>query len=179
LGEANICYFANLPQTVAMKIKDIHIPIEIYATSAELPAADAALLQQARDTTQSAYAPYSKFLVGAVAMLANGSVVIGTNQENASYPAGLCAERVLLSAAATLHPGIAVNTMAISYNNLNGESNQPISPCGICRQSLAEYEERTKQPIRIILSGIKGEVYIIKESNQLLPLTFMSGDLKK
>jgi len=92
---------------------------------------------------------------------------------------GICAERVLLSAVASQFPGEAVLAMAISYNNGNGESIKPISPCGVCRQTLVEYEERTKTPIRIILSGMSGEVFVIENAKQLLPLSFTSGDLIK
>lgn len=159
-----------------MKTKNIHFSVEIYNAIEELIPADATLLAAARAATKNAYAPYSHFLVGAVAALANGETVNGTNQENASYPVGICAERVLLSCIATQFPGIAVDTIAISYNNVNGESGHPISPCGICRQSLAEYEERVKQPIRIILSGLSGEVYIIEKASQLLPLSFSATD---
>jgi cytidine deaminase len=136
------------------------------------------LLSAAREATKLAYAPYSKFSVAAVGLLSNGKIVVGTNQENASYPVGICAERVLLSCIATQYPGVPVNTIAISYNNLNGDSSHPISPCGICRQSLSEYEERLKQSIRIILSGSSGEVYIIEKASQLLPLSFSARDFE-
>ena len=151
---------------------------EVYQSIDELPAADAALVSQARKVTANAYAPYSHFNVGAVAHLKNGQTVTGTNQENAAYPVGICAERVLLSSAATLFPNMAIDTMAISYDNKNGKSNHPISPCGICRQTLMEYEERVKQPIRLILSGLEGKIYIIKKASQLLPLSFGGDDLK-
>jgi len=155
-----------------------HFTYEVYDSVEELDKEDAWLLNEAREVTSAAYAPYSNFNVGAVAKMANGEIVAGTNQENASYPVGLCAERVLLSSAATLYPNIAIDSIAISYNNTNGESNHPISPCGICRQSLVEYEERTKQPIRLILSGMEGKVFIVEKSGLLLPLSFGSTDLK-
>lgn len=156
--------------------KEIQFEVEVYAAADELTAADAALLEEARKTTANAYAPYSKFMVGAVAALQNGQKVAGTNQENASYPVGICAERVLLSTLASQYAGIAIDTIAISYDNRLGESDHPISPCGICRQSLSEYEERLKQPIRIILSGLTGEVFIISQASHLLPLTFSARD---
>ncbi|MEI9954748.1 MAG: hypothetical protein WDM90_00185 [Ferruginibacter sp.] len=112
-----------------------------------------------------------------MAQLQNGQTVTGTNQENASYPVGICAERVLLSTAATLFPNVAIDSMAISYDNTNGKSNHPVSPCGMCRQSLAEYETRVKQPIRLILSGQEGKVFIIKKASQLLPFSFGGEDL--
>jgi len=149
-----------------------------YDSVDELNEADAWLLNEARAATQSAYAPYSNFNVGAVARLINGEIVTGTNQENASYPAGLCAERVLLSSIASNHPSVAVETIAVSYNNMKGKSNTPISPCGICRQSLAEYQQRTQNAIRIILSGMEGKILIVENVSQLLPLAFTSEDLK-
>jgi cytidine deaminase len=161
-----------------MKPQQYNFSFEVYNSSKQLNEPDAALLQKAREVTKNAYAPYSNFNVGAVAQLVNGQIVNGTNQENASYPVGICAERVLLSAVASVFPNVAISTMAISYNNNNGQSNHPISPCGICRQSLAEYEQRVKQPIRLILSGMEGEVYIIKTASHLLPLSFGGDDLK-
>ncbi len=161
-----------------MQLKQVQFSVEVYKSSAELTAADAALLDAAREITKVAYAPYSNFFVGAAAKLANGIIFKGTNQENASYPVAICAERTLMSAAATQYPGIAIETMAVSYNNKNGESSKPISPCGVCRQMLAEYEERTNHPIKLILGGMDGEVYVIKSAKELLPLTFTSDDLK-
>ena len=161
-----------------MKKEEYQFEFEVFDSAEELSGPDSWLVNEARGVTEAAYAPYSNFNVGAVAKMANGEIVAGTNQENASYPVGLCAERVLLSSAATLYPNIAIDTIAISYNNNNGDSDHPISPCGICRQSLSEYEERTKQPIRLILSGMEGKVYVIKKSSHLLPLSFGSEDLK-
>lgn len=151
---------------------------DVYNSAADLSEADAELVKEAREITTSAYAPYSKFNVGAVARLVNGELIAGTNQENASYPVGICAERVLLSSVATLHPNVAIDTIAISYDNTKGKSDHPISPCGMCRQSLVEYEERMNQPIRLILSGLEGKVIVVEKANLLLPLSFGSIDLK-
>jgi cytidine deaminase len=161
-----------------MEKKSIQIAITVYEGVDELSRADAVLLRQAREVTDKAYAPYSHFLVGAVAQLANGQTVSGTNQENAAYPVGICAERVLLSAVASLHPGVPIHTMAISYHNQLGPSNHPISPCGICRQSLVEYEQRTQTPIRLLLSGLEGPVYVLEQAGQLLPLGFTAEDMR-
>lgn len=161
-----------------MNKEEYRFGFEVYDSAEQLSSEDAWLLQEARSVTQSAYAPYSNFNVGAVAKLSNGEMVAGTNQENASYPVGMCAERVLLASAATLYPNVPIETMAISYHNMNGDSSHPISPCGICRQTLCEYEERMKKPIRLILSGMEGKVYIIEKSSNLLPLSFGSVDLK-
>ncbi len=150
---------------------------QVYQNIDDLNKEDQGLLKEAREKTKNAYAPYSNFLVCAVAKLNNGEIVTGTNQENASYPAGLCAERVLMSTASSLFPNIPIQTMAISYQNINGKSDHPISPCGICRQSLQEFAERTKQSIRIILSGQEGQVLIIENASNLLPFAFSSHEL--
>ena len=97
------------------------------------------------------------FLLVLVAKLNNGEIVAGTNQENASYPVGICAERVLLGNAATLYPGISIDTLAISYDSKEVQSDHPISPCGMCRQALLEYETRTEKPIRLILGRSEGK----------------------
>jgi len=157
--------------------KDITLAVEIYASADELNESDSNLLALAKDATKQAYAPYSNFKVGATAKLVDGKIVTGTNQENASYPVGICAERVLLSVVASQYNNAGIDTIAISYDNINGESKHPISPCGLCRQTLVEYEERTNQPIRLILGGLKGEVYIIEKAHHLLPLSFTATDM--
>ena len=151
---------------------------EVYASADELQADDKALLQKAFEACAIAYAPYSRFHVGAVAKLANGKILSGGNQENASYPVGLCAERVLLSAASAVYPGVAIETIAISYYNEAGKSDRPISPCGICRQTLVEYERLLKHPIRLILGGKEGKIYVIPRATSLLPFEFTGEDLK-
>jgi cytidine deaminase len=160
-----------------MKENKFEFQYEVYDGIGELNEEDAWLLTEARTVTEQAYAPYSKFYVGAVAILENGEVVAGTNQENASYPVGICAERVLLGSIATLHPKVAVKSIAISYNSEEVKSDHPISPCGMCRQALLEYETRTSKPIRLILSGQEGKVFIIKTSSYLLPFAFTSNEL--
>ncbi len=160
-----------------MKETTYEFKYQLLNDLSELNSEDAILLTNARAVTRNAYAPYSNFYVGAVAILNNGEIVTGTNQENASYPAGLCAERVLMSSASSLFPNVAIKTMAISYHNRNGKSGHPISPCGICRQSLTEFADRTGQSIRIILSGQEGEVMIIENAASLLPLAFSGKEL--
>jgi len=162
-----------------MKENKIEISYKVYDDLSELSKEDAWLLNEAREVTNQAYAPYSNFYVGAVAKLVNGEIVAGTNQENASFPVGLCAERVLLASASTLYPEVAVETMAISYHSGNGNSNQPITPCGMCRQSLQEYEIRVKKPIRLILGGLEGKVFVFEKASHLLPLGFSSDDLNR
>lgn len=160
-----------------MQKREIRFEYQVFNSLEELNASDRTLIESARAITQKAYAPYSEFLVGAVALLENGATVAGTNQENASYPVGICAERVLLASAAMLHTDVPIKTMAITYHHLNGESNKPVSPCGMCRQSIHEYEERTHQPIRLILSGMTGEIMIIEKASSLLPMSFGSHEL--
>ena len=150
---------------------------EEFRDSSELSEKDQWLLNEARAVTEQAYAPYSNFHVGAVAILENGEIVAGTNQENASYPVGICAERVLLGNAATLYPKIKIETIAISYNSEEVKSDHPISPCGMCRQALLEYETRMKNPIRLILGGMEGKVQVIRSAKLLLPFAFTSDEL--
>ena len=151
---------------------------ELHDDESTLSPEDKALLQAAREHTAAAYAPYSEFKVAAVAHTTGGHIVKGSNQENASYPVGICAERVLLSALSTLHPTEGVTTMAISYHNLHGNSGKPASPCGMCRQALVEYEQRFNQPMRLILSGQQGEVMVIHSAKDILPFGFTAADMK-
>lgn len=160
-----------------MNEKKFEFQFEVYDDISQLAEQDALLLKEAQSITGQAYAPYSNFYVGAVAILDNGEKVSGTNQENASYPVGICAERVLLGSAATLYPDISINSIAISYNSKAVKSDHPISPCGMCRQALLEYETRTKKPIRLILGGMEGKIMIIHSANQLLPFAFTSDEL--
>ena len=157
--------------------KHIDLVYEVYEHISLLSKADATLLEEARKVANLAYAPYSLFKVGAVALLNNGVFVNGTNQENASYPIGICAERVLLSAASSLYPEIPIQTIAISYLNAKRQNNKPVTPCGICRQSMVEYQIRFKQAIRLILAGQEGPIYIIPSVDSLLPLGFSGEDL--
>src|SRR5665213_1537829 len=155
-----------------MDIKEIKFNYSQYESMDELSNNDAFLLSEARKVTKYAYAPYSNFQVGAFALLENGKTVSGTNQENASFPAGICAERTLLSAASSIYPGVGIDTIAITYHNLHGKSARPVSPCGICRQSFIEFQERTKKPFRIILAGMEGQILVIENAKDLLPLVF-------
>ena len=161
-----------------MKNQKLEFDYEVYDDISELSEQDAWLLNEAREVTDQAYAPYSRFNVAAVAMLENGEVVAGTNQENASYPVGICAERVLLGTAANVHPNVPIKTVAISYNSEEVKSDHPISPCGMCRQALLEYETRLKKPIRLILGGMEGKIYVIRSAGLLLPFAFTSSELK-
>lgn len=160
-----------------MQKKESSFSFEVYESARELPPEDAGLLQAAFESTKKSHAPYSHFRVGAAARLTNGQLVTGANQENASFPAGLCAERVLLATASSLYPGVPIDTLAVSYDNERGPSNRPISPCGICRQSLQEFEQITGRPVRLIMGGREGKIYIIPKASLLLPLAFTADEL--
>lgn len=144
----------------------------------ELPAADRALLDAAKAMTASAYAPYSQFHVGAALRLAGGKVVEGSNQENAAYPSGLCAERVAIFAASSQYPGITVEAMAIAVSTQKFDVMEPLSPCGSCRQVLMEYRHRQRSPMRIILSGTGTTVWVFEDVTSLLPFAFTAAGLK-
>lgn len=161
-----------------MKEKKFEFNYTVYESIDELPEDQRWLLNEAREVTEQAYAPYSKFQVGAVARLANGEIVAGSNQENASFPVGLCAERVLLASISSLFPKVPIDTIAISYKGENHKSDHPISPCGICRQSLQEFEGRVNHPVQLILGGLTGPVYVIDSASKLLPLAFTSEELR-
>lgn len=154
-----------------MKKETIEITVYCADSRADLPAADAALLQMATQAMRQAYAPYSRFHVGAAVLLENGETVCGNNQENAAYPSGLCAERVALFYASAKYPGVAVRAIAIN-SGANGEENaQPVYPCGSCRQALLEYEMRSGNPIRIIMGSAR-KTHVVNSVSDLLPLHF-------
>lgn len=160
-----------------MKQADFKFSYEVYDSIDELEEGDRFLLREARKMTQHAWAPYSHFKVGAAARLKNGQLVLGANQENASYPAGICAESVLLSTAGAAYPGEAIDTLAVSYDGEGTPSDHPVSPCGICRQRLQEFEQRTRQPVRLVLAGKSGKVFIVAAAGMLLPLAFSGNEL--
>ena len=160
-----------------MKQQKFEFSYEVYDSIDELSQDDQQLLKEARSATKQSYAPYSNFHVGAAAKLSNGKVITGSNQENASFPVGICAERGLLSTASSLHAGVPIETLAVSYQGESVKSDHPISPCGMCRQSLLEFESRMEVPIRLILAGMQGKVYVVKSAIQLLPLAFTSEEL--
>jgi cytidine deaminase len=162
-----------------MQKTEIVLTLEEYTNTSELKEQDQILLRYAKKAIPNAYAPYSTFKVAAAARLKNSKILTGTNQENAVFPAGICAERVLLSTIASLFPEQAIEAIAITYQKSKGKSNHPISPCGICRQSLLEYEMRTNNPFRIILSGQEGKIIVVASAKDLLPLSFSANDLEE
>ena len=151
--------------------------IHVFDSIEELIPSYKSLLQKAKMNTSNAYAPYSKFNVGAAILLENDTIVLGTNQENASSPVGICAERVAIAYTSSQYPGVIIKAIAISVKTLT-IVDAPVSPCGICRQTLLEYELKQKSNIEIILQGETGKIYIIPSAKSLLPLYFSRTDLK-
>lgn len=147
-----------------------HITFKKYRFE-ELSESDQQLIEKAKEATYRSYAPYSKFNVGAAALLENGIIVTGSNQENAAYPSGLCAERTTLFYANSQYPDQPVITLAIAARDEKGFLLQPISPCGACRQVILETQSRFGNKLRILLYG-KNVVYDIATINDLLPLSF-------
>ncbi len=160
-----------------MKENKFEFSYRVYNSIDDLPEDQKRLLNQAKEVTNLAYAPYSNFYVGAIAKMANGHIVKGSNQENASYPVGLCAERVLLATISSIFPKTAIDVIAITYNSKDVNSDHPVSPCGICRQSLHEFESRFQQPVKLILGGTTGPVFVLDSVSNLLPLAFTSDEL--
>lgn len=137
----------------------------------ELTDSDKRLIEAAKEATKRSYAPYSHFNVGAAAMLEDGTIVTGSNQENAAYPSGLCAERTTLFHAGSEYPDKAVTTLAIAASNSNGFTEQPVTPCGACRQVMLEAEQRYHRPIRMLMYGTAC-IYETRGTKDLLPLSF-------
>ena len=159
-----------------MKTTEIRILVQEFENIGELPVNDQSLLQEARRITSLAYAPYSRFHVGAAVLLENGMMVTGNNQENSAYPSGLCAERVALFYANANYPDSEVKAIAISASKNGVLVNESVKPCGSCRQALAEAEVRFKNPIRIILDG-QDSIMVLNGVESLLPLSFSKNAL--
>lgn len=160
-----------------MKQLNIHTTIKIYSPD-ELSAEEQQLVEAAKKATTRSYAPYSHFHVGAAALLANGEIISGTNQENAAYPSGICAERTTLFYANSQHPQQAVKALAIAARTSEGHwTETPISPCGACRQVMTETENRFGKPMKVLLCSAQ-EVFVIESAKDLLPVSFGSEDLK-
>lgn len=145
----------------------------------ELNDDDRILLQRAKEAAKNAYAPYSKFKVGAALRLANGMIIIGNNQENAVYPVGLCAERVALFSAQAQYPDQPVVALAVTAIGSDGKISQPVPPCGSCRQVMIEAESRHDTPLRVIMQGEDGPIIISEKMDNLMPLIFAEDFLKK
>ena len=155
-------------------MKDIKIEsnLTVYDDFNELPSDIASLMEKAIEARKNAYAPYSKFSVGAAILLDNNQVVTGNNQENASYPSGLCAERTAIYYAGSQYPDAKILKMALTAGSRVNQTITPIPPCGACRQAIAEYEVKQESPIEIYFMGETGKVVKSNSLANLLPLGF-------
>lgn len=160
-----------------MKKQQFLVPYTEYDSLNELHPSDRALIEQAISATSDSYAPYSRFSVGAALRLTDGTIVCGSNQENAAYPSGLCAERTALFYAGSRYPNQKVEAIAIAARNEQGQlSPQPITPCGACRQVMQETALRHAQPIRCLLYGTR-KIILIENALNLLPLSFSAEQM--
>lgn len=155
-----------------MKVISITSTFTVFDSISELPTDVISLMENAIEIRKTAYAPYSHFRVGVAIELDNNEIVLGTNQENAAYPSGLCAERVAIFSAGALYPNAKITRMVISATSDQNPTLTPIPPCGACRQSISEYEIKQNQPIQIYFMGESGSVYKSDSLKNLLPLLF-------
>lgn len=162
-----------------MKKIKIDVFIEEYANGEKLQDIDEMLVKQAFMAIESSYAPYSQFHVGAAILLSDGKIIKGSNQENAAYPSGLCAERVAIFQAKSTYPESIIQAIAIAAKADYFETDSPVTPCGACRQVIAEMQSRQNRKIRIIMKGQKGGAYVADGIENLLPLMFKEEKLKK
>lgn len=160
-----------------MEERKITSSFKVYPDLNSLPAEARFLMQKAIEVRKDAYAPYSKFKVGAAVALENGSFVIGSNQENAAYPTGLCAERVAIFSAGANHPGVSITQLAITASAPDYELKEPVTSCGACRQALLEYEKKQQTPIEVFFMGASGSIVKTDSIDNLLPLNFNSSFL--
>jgi cytidine deaminase len=152
--------------------------VKKYRSANELSAADRQLLLQAKEAVATSYAPYSKFHVGCALILENGVVVKGSNQENIAYPSGLCAERVAIFHAGATYPDVPVVSMAVTVKAENYEVKDPVMSCGACLQSMSEYEMKFQKPMRVILQGETGDIYVAEGLQTFMPFRFWLDELK-
>ena len=160
-----------------MKKVKIESTLYVYDALKETPQDIQDLMRYAFDARSKAYAPYSKFTVGAALLLDNNEIVIGSNQENASYPSGLCAERTAIYYKGAKFPQAKILEMAIVAGSQTHKTSSPIPPCGACRQAIAEYEVNQESPIEIYFMGEEGKVVKSDSLANLLPLVFDKSEL--
>ena len=155
-----------------MKKIDVVASATIYNDVSELPKDIQQLMDKAIEARNNAYAPYSKFCVGAALLLENNQIILGNNQENAAYPSGMCAERVAIWKAGSDYPGVKVKQLAITASSSITKVDKPVGPCGACRQTLSEYEINQKEPIEIYFMGEVGNIVKTDSLLSLLPFSF-------
>ena len=155
-----------------MKKVEIKTQITVFESIDELPTSAKSLMEKAIEVKQTAYAPYSKFRVGAALLLENGKIITGNNQENAAYPSGICAERVAIWKASSDFPDQKILELAITASSSSQITNEPVAPCGACRQSLSEYELKQVDEIEVYFMGEIGKVIKTHSVLDLLPIAF-------
>ena len=160
-----------------MRKIEISTSVTVYTDVSELSSEDKMLMDKAVEARKKAYAPYSKFKVGAALLLENNQIVLGNNQENAAYPSGMCAERVAIWKAGSEFPGVKILKLVISASSSIAKVERPVGPCGACRQSLSEYEIKQKQPFEVLFMGEVGEIVKTASLLSLLPFSFDSSYL--
>ncbi|WKD86127.1 Cytidine deaminase [Polaribacter huanghezhanensis] len=157
-----------------MKKIDVVASATVYDDVSELPSNVQLLMNKAIEARNNAYAPYSKFSVGAAMLLENNQIILGNNQESAAYPSGMCAERVAIWKAGSDFPGVKVKQLAITASSSISKVDRPVGPCGACRQTLSEYEINQKEPIEIYFMGEVGKIVKTESLLSLLPFSFDS-----
>ncbi|SDM99821.1 cytidine deaminase [Siphonobacter aquaeclarae] len=160
-----------------MKTLQLRIQVNAYSTETELSAPEQTLLERAREATYQAYAPYSRFHVGAAVLLDDGTIFTANNQENAAFPSGSCAEQSAIFWIGANHPERKILSIAVVARPGDDRIFKPVSPCGACRQALLEYEHRQKQPIRLLMLQPGGGVLAMNAIADLLPVKFDADDL--
>lgn len=160
-----------------MKKQEIGFELTVFENFQELSSEEQSLMKAAITARKNAYAPYSSFQVGAAILLENEEIITGNNQENASYPSGLCAERVAIFYAGANFPNVPIKAIAISATSINHVVDQPAAPCGNCRQAISEYEVKQKLPIKILMMGEEGQILKCNAMSDILPLAFNSSFL--
>lgn len=153
------------------QVKESGFKFTEYSSKEELESVDALLIDMAIEAQKSSYSPYSKFKVGAAVLLENGEIIQGSNQENGAYPSGLCAERVALFYAGAKYPNVPITTIAITASFNNHLLNEPVPPCGACRQVMIESRNIGKKPMKVILAGAQ-RIYEVEDASFLLPFSF-------
>jgi len=161
-----------------MREQKIELNYQIAENISELSEQERKLIILAKEAAMRAYAPYSSFRVGAALLLEDGEMLSGNNQENAAYPSGICAERVALFYSSSKHPGKAVRKIAIYSPDTPGNTLIPVTPCGSCRQVMAEYEGMQDNKIEILLASVNGEVWKFEGVETFLPFMFNSRSLR-
>ncbi|WP_297986747.1 cytidine deaminase [uncultured Chryseobacterium sp.] len=152
--------------------KEFNVKFEVIASKNDLNETEIKLYDKAFEARQKAYAQYSNFWVGCALLLENGEIITGSNQENAAYPSGLCAERTTIFWTSANYPGVKIKKLFVIGAPKDALSSSPIPPCGGCRQSILEYEVKQKEEIEIYFASLDGEIYKTKSIRDLLPFSF-------